>query len=387
MIPYGTQSINQDDIDAVVGVLKSTHLTQGKVVPQFELELSNYVGAKYAVAVNSATSGLHIACMALGFKTGDILWTTSLSFAASANCGLYCGGIVDFVDICPQTINLCVDALKTKLIVAEREGRLPKIIVVVHFAGLPVELREIYELSKIYKFRIIEDASHALGAQYENRKIGECLYSDLTVFSFHPVKIITTGEGGAITTNSVELNNKLLNLRSHGITRDSEQYQFKNPGDWYYEQIELGFNYRLTEIQAALGLSQMNRLDSFILKRNEIAKRYITDLSFLSIDFQNHCKLNNSIQSLSAYHLFVIKLPESVERKKFFSYMRENNIGVNVHYIPIYHHPYYRKLGFKVGYCKNAEEYYESCVSLPIFPDLTDSQYDQVIKTIKNFFL
>ncbi len=386
MIPYGRQSICPEDIQAVVDVLNSAYLTQGPKIPEFEKKISTYVKAPYAVAVNSATSALHIACLALGLEENDILWTSPISFVASANCALYCGAKVDFVDISPDTLNISIDTLKIKLIEAEKLGILPKILVVVHFAGRPAEMREICDLAKKYHFKIIEDASHALGAKYLGKYIGSCEYSEITVFSFHPVKIITTGEGGMITTKSEELYKKCQRLRSHGITREVSEYENQNPGGWYYEQVGIGFNYRITDIQAALGLSQMNRLNLFISKRNEFASRYINFFDPLSIKFQKNDVENNSDYStISAYHLFVIMLPEKIKRDLFFKYMHNKGIGVNVHYIPIYHHPYYKKMGFKIGYCEAAEKYYQSCITLPLHPDMTENEFSYIQESILNY--
>ena len=386
MIAYGKQNISKDDIEAVIDVLKSEYLTQGPKVPEFEEKLSIYVGAKFSIAVNSATSGLHLACLALGLKKNDILWTSPISFVASANCALYCGAQIDFVDISLQTLNISIDALKLKLFEAEKIGALPKILVLVHFAGRPAEMKEIFDLSRKYGFKIIDDAAHALGAKYNGRFLGACEFSDLTVFSFHPVKIITTAEGGAITTNSEEIARKLKRLRSHGISREKSDFSFEAEGDWYYEQIDLGLNYRMTDLQAALGFSQMDRIKEFIDKRNEIAKSYIKFLEDLPLSFQKSDPGKSDDDYVSAYHLFIINLSEADQRKVFFEYMRNKNIGVNVHYIPIYHHPYYRNLGFKIGYCDNAEKYYKSCVTLPLHPSLTESEFTYIKNAIMSYF-
>jgi UDP-4-amino-4,6-dideoxy-N-acetyl-beta-L-altrosamine transaminase len=386
LIAYGKQSISRDDIEAVIDVLKSEYLTQGPKVPEFEEKLSAYVGAKFSVAVNSATSGLHLACLALGLKKNDILWTSPISFVASANCALYCGAQIDFVDISLQTLNISIDALKLKLFEAEKIGALPKILVLVHFAGRPAEMKEIFDLSRKYGFKIIDDAAHALGAKYNGRFLGACEFSDLTVFSFHPVKIITTAEGGAITTNSEDIASKLKRLRSHGISREKSDFSFESEGDWYYEQIDLGLNYRMTDLQAALGFSQMDRIKEFIDKRNEIAKNYIKFLEDLPLSFQKSDPGKSDDGYVSAYHLFIINLSDADQRKVFFEYMRNKNIGVNVHYIPIYHHPYYRNLGFQIGYCDNAEKYYKSCVTLPLHPSLTESEFTYIKNAMMSYF-
>lgn len=381
MIPYGLQSIDEADIAAVVEVLRSEYLTQGPVVPLFENAVAQYVGVKFGVAVNSATSALHIACMALGLKSGDILWTTPISFVASSNCALYCGAQVDFVDIDPRTYNISITSLEEKLESASKIGKLPKIVIPVHLCGQSADMAAIFKLSQKYGFRIIEDASHAIGGKYAQEFIGGCTFSDITVFSFHPVKIITTGEGGMCTTNNVKLAERMNLLRSHGITRDREL--MKNPSDglWYYEQIDLGFNYRMTEIQAALGLSQMNRIDGFIARRTEIAINYSSMLSALPIvlPYQN---LNTN----SSFHLYVIrlKLNELNKSHKFiFEDLRSKGIGVNLHYIPIYRQPYYQLMGFMSSNFPQAEQYYEEAISIPVFSEMSDSQQLKVINTLE----
>ena len=381
MIPYGRQSISEEDVQAVIAVLKSDFLTQGPVVQNFEQAICEYTGAKHAVVTNSATSALHLACRALGLGEGDILWTTPITFVASANCALYCSAEVDFVDIDPKTYNLSVDALKVKLEQADKVGKLPKILVPVHLCGLPCDMEAIDELSKKYGFSVIEDASHAIGGKYQDEPVGNCRYSDITVFSFHPVKIITTGEGGAALTNNRGLAEKMALMRSHGITRDSKCMTQEPDGDWYYQQIELGYNYRMTDIQAALGLSQMNRLDEFVERRHKIADKYDNSLRDLTVTPQYRPS-----DAYSAMHLYVIRLTtEELEKshKLVFSELRESGIGVNLHYIPVHTQPYYRKLGFSVGDFPQAEKYYSQAISLPMFPDLSDDQVLTVVKELR----
>ncbi len=377
MIPYGKQDISSKDIEAVIEVLKSDFITQGPIIPSFEKSLAEVVGAKFGVVVNSATSALHLACLSLGLKEGDFLWTSPISFVASANCGLYCGASIDFVDIDRNTYTLCPDALRTKLEKAEIENKLPKVVIPVHFAGMPCKMREIHALSKKYGFKVIEDASHAIGASIENELIGSCEYSDITVFSFHPVKIITTGEGGGITTNDNKLYEKLILLRSHGVTRDADKMAEKKPTKWYYEQIELGFNYRMTDLQAALGLSQLSRLEEFILKRNNLANHY--DKLLNDTDFVLPSKKK---KTFSAYHLYPIQLKKNMDRTEVFDFMRANGVGVNVHYIPIHLQPFYKKKGFKHGDYPVAEEYYSRALSLPIFPALEEQNQDKIIELL-----
>lgn len=385
MIPYGRQDINQQDIDAVVEVLKSDFLTQGPKVPAFEQAVMEACDAKYALAVNSATSALHIACLALGLGEGDWLWTTPNTFVASANCGLYCGAQVDFVDIDPNTYNLCTKELEKKLIDAEKSGKLPKVLVPVHFSGQPCDMEVIYNLSKKYGFKIIEDASHAIGGKYKGEPIGNCRYSDITVFSFHPVKIVTTAEGGMAVTNSAELARKLDLLRSHGITRNSSLMTKPMDGPWYYEQIDLGFNYRMTELQAALGVSQMQRLDDFVAKRHKLAQRYnelLKDLPIM-LPWQHE-------DGYSGLHLYVIRLQLDKITKthlEVFEGMREAGILVNLHYIPVHMQPYYQAMGFEVGQFPQAEQYYQEAMSIPMFPTMTEEQQDKVIATLKELLL
>ncbi len=384
MIPYGRQFISEDDIDAVVKVLKSDFLTQGPVVPKFEDSIKNYCNVDYAFALNSATSALHIACLALGVEKGDYVWTSANSFVASANCAIYCGASIDFVDIDKVTNNISIQALEKKLKVAKLENKLPKVVIPVHLTGQSCEMKEIHKLSIKYGFSIIEDASHAIGGKYLEEPIGNCEYSDVCVFSFHPVKIITTGEGGVATTNDPSLALKIDQLRSHGITRNSEHMEFEPHGDWYYEQLLLGFNYRMTDIHAALGLSQMNKLDESVQKRNIIAKRYNEQLNKLPLVLPTVIK-----NSYSSMHLYVIKLDSeitNITHKKVFDELRKEKILVNIHYIPIYFHPFYKKLGFKEGYCPQSEDYYRRAISIPMFPTLEIEEQNKVVTTLKNIF-
>lgn len=381
MIPYGRQQITQSDINAVVDVLRSDFLTQGPVVPRFEQCVAEHVGASHALAVNSATSALHLACLALGLGVGDLLWTTPITFVASANCALYCGAEVDFVDIDPRTYNLCPLALRDKLEQAERTGRLPKVVVAVHLCGQPCDLQAIQALSRRYGFKVIEDASHAIGGKYQGAFIGNCAYSDITVFSFHPVKIITTAEGGMALTNNAELAERMALLRSHGITRDPACMTQESDGPWYYQQIDLGFNYRMTELQAALGVSQMERLDEYVSRRHEVAARYDSLLADLPVTppWQGP-------DSYSGFHLYSIRLQlESIRNshRRVFEGMRERGIGVNLHYIPVHLQPYYKAMGFSVGDFPQAEHYYREAMSLPMFPTITDEQQRQVVEALR----
>lgn len=381
MIPYGRQDIIQADIDAVVEVLHSDFLTQGPMVPRFEQGVVRHVGAAHALAVNSATSALHIACLALGLGEGDRLWTSPITFVASANCALYCGAQVDFVDIDPRTYNLCPEALERKLQVAEREGTLPKVLVAVHLCGQPCDMQAIAVLAQRYEFRVIEDASHAIGGKYQGEFIGNCRHSDITVFSFHPVKIITTAEGGMALTNSAELAEKMALLRSHGITRDPAHMTHAADGPWYYQQIDLGFNYRMTELQAALGVSQLQRLDQFVARRHELAARYDRLLAALSVitPWQHP-------DSYSGLHLYVVRLKlEQIGKshREVFESLREQGIGVNLHYIPVHTQPYYQRMGFKQGDFPEAERYYTEAISLPMFQAMTDAQQDEVMVALQ----
>jgi UDP-4-amino-4,6-dideoxy-N-acetyl-beta-L-altrosamine transaminase len=381
MIPYGKQEINNEDIEAVVAVLRSDFLTQGTQVPLFEETVANYCGAKHGVAANSATSVLHIACLTLGLKEGDWLWTSTNSFVASANCGLYCGAMIDFVDIEPLTYNLSAAELEKKLILAKQENKLPKIVIPVHFAGQSCDMKKIHSLSREYGFKIIEDASHAIGGMYLDKLIGNCQYSDITVFSFHPVKIITTGEGGLATTNSKDYAEKMRLYRSHGITRNKNLMTNRINTDWYYQQVYLGFNYRMTEFQAALGTSQMKRLDEFAVKRHILKKRYDLLLRDLPIITPWHDK-----SCYSALHLYPIQLELNKigkSRNQIFKKMRNSGIGVNVHYIPIHTQPYYQKLGFKEGDFPVSESYYKNSITLPLYHSMTYDQQDQVIEVLE----
>ena len=381
MIPYGRQDISQADIDAVVAVLQSDFLTQGPQVPLFEQTVAQHVGAKHALAVNSATSALHMACMALGLGQGDWLWTTPVTFVASANCGLYCGAQVDFVDIDPRTYNLCPKALEAKLVAAEQAGKLPKVLVAVHLCGQPCDMAAIHALAQKFGFKVIEDASHAIGGKYKGEFIGNGRYSDLTVFSFHPVKIITTAEGGMALTNSDELAHKMALLRSHGITRDSAYMTHAPDGPWYYQQIDLGYNYRMTELQAALGVSQMQRLDAFVARRHQLAQRYDQLLAALPVTtpWQHP-------DSYSGLHLYVIRLQlDKITKthRQVFEALRETDIGVNLHYIPVHTQPHYQRMGFKVGDYPQAEQYYAEAISLPMYQTLSDQQQDQVVAVLQ----
>ena len=367
MISYGKQSINQDDIDAVVDVLKSDFLTQGPKVVEFENDLANYCEATYAKAVNSGTAALHLAYLAIDLEQGDIVWTTPNTFVATANAALYCGATIDFVDIDPKTYNLSIDCLKEKLIQAKKDNKLPKLVVPVHFAGQSCEMKAIWKLSKEYGFKVIEDACHALGGEYLNNKVGNCEYSDMAVFSFHPVKMITTGEGGAITTNNEKLNEKIELLRSHGIAKDATKFDNQSDGDWYYEQRALGFNYRLTDIQAALGISQLKRLDSFVARRREIVKQYFDKLDNSLLPYQ-HPDTNSS------WHLFVI---QTEDRKATYKQLKTQGIMTQVHYIPVTSQPFYNRKKLK-----NSADFYRHCLSLPIYADLNNNEQNRVINLL-----
>jgi len=381
VIPYGKQDIRQEDIDAVVEVLKSDFITQGPQIPKFEKAIAEKVLAKHAIAVNSATSALHIACLALDLNQGDYLWTTPLTFVASANCGRYCGAIVDFVDIDPRTFNICPSELSKKLLKAKQNKCLPKILIVTHLCGQPCNMERINSIAKEYSIRIIEDASHAIGGRYKDDYIGNCKYSDITVFSFHPVKIITTAEGGIAMTNSDLLASKMNLYRSHGITRDPELMSKDMDGPWYYQQIALGFNYRITDLQAALGYSQLSRLDEYVEKRHLLADRYDNLLKELPIRTPWRHE-----DSYSAFHLYVIRIDLNNtihSRKEIFEELRGMDVGVNLHYIPVHLHPYYAEMGFQYGDFPEAESYYSDAISIPIYPTLTEEDQNHVIKSIK----
>ena len=380
MIPYGKQDINQRDIDSVIEVLKSDFLTQGPQVPAFEEKLARYTNAKHAVAVNSATSALHVACLALGVSEGDWVWTSPVTFVASANCALYCGAKVDFVDIEPKTYNMCPQKLEEKLKKARKDNKLPKVVIPVHLCGQPCDMTAIGKLSREYGFKVIEDASHAVGGRHENLPIGGCAHSDITVFSFHPVKIVTTAEGGVALTNDDKLADDMALFRSHGITRDSALMNEPSHGDWYYQQIKLGFNYRMTEIQAALGLSQMSRLDQFVSDRHRLSRRYNKKLLGLPVVLPYQAPF-----SYSGMHLFVIRLRAShieLTRKHVFELLRKKGIGVNIHYIPVHTQPYYQALGFHYGDFPEAESYYREAISLPMFHGMSKDQQDIVINSL-----
>lgn len=381
MIPYGRQSIDDDDIQAVTEVLRSDWLTQGPCVPAFEAALATYCDVAHCIAVNSATSALHIACQALGVGQGDRVWTSPISFVASANCARYLGADVDFVDISPETGNLCPRQLAQKLIQAKAENKLPKVVIPVHLAGQSCEMDAIHALSQTYGFAIIEDASHAIGGAYRGNKIGGCHFSDMTVFSFHPVKVMTTGEGGAITTRDPQLAATLEKLRSHGITRDANEMTSPAHGPWYYQQQTLGYNYRLTDIQAALGLSQLGKLDTFITERNRLARQYDSLLRDLPVT-----ALRQSDDCLNAYHLYIVHIDDAQpeQRADVFAKLREADIGVNVHYIPIHLQPYYQNMGHKQGDFPHAEAYYQSALTLPLYPKLTDEQQQYVVDVLSS---
>ena len=380
MIPYGKQDITKEDIDAVIEVLKSDFLTQGPKVPEFENALAEISNSKYALAVNSATSALHIACMALGLKEGDWLWTSPITFVASANVGIYCGASVDLVDIDPLTNNMCPIKLEEKLIQANLNNKLPKVLIPVHLSGQSCEMSKIKKLCDKYSVRIIEDASHAVGGYYEGEPIGNCKYSDITVFSFHPVKIITTGEGGAALTNDPVLAKNMSLHRSHGITREESQMSGSSHGPWYYQQLSLGYNYRMTDIQASLGLSQLSRLKSYVEKRHEISGRYDDFLKDLPLKVPYH-----SPNSYSAVHLYVIRLKLNeidMSHREVFENLRRLEIGVNLHYIPIHLHPFYKNKGFNYGDFPESEKYYSEAISLPMYTNLSLAAQDKVIEAL-----
>jgi len=380
LIPYGRQNISEEDIRAVVDVLRSDYLTQGPVVPAFEKLVASYCGAAHAVAVNSATSALHIACMALGVGPGDLVWTSPITFVASANCARYCGADVDFVDVDPHTYNMSVERLAEKLELASRAGRLPKVVIPVHLSGQVCEMDAIHALSVKYGFRLIEDASHAIGGRYKGKQVGSCDYSDITVFSFHPVKIITTGEGGMAVTNDAELVKRMARLRSHGITRYPSEMTQPPDGSWYYQQIELGYNYRMTDIHAALGVSQMERLDQFIEERHAIAQRYEKLLENTPVrrPWQHP-------DSYSGLHLYIVRIEQDTMKsshREVFERMRAEGVGVNLHYIPVYRQPYYQNMGYRREDFPEAERYYGEAITLPIYPGLTPDQQGEVVRRL-----
>lgn len=385
MIPYGKQDISQQDIEAVIEVLQSDFLTSGPNVPAFENALTLNVGAKHALAMSSATSALHAACLALGLGKDDRLWTTPVTFVASANAGLYCGAKIDFVDIDPATYNMCPKQLEKKLREAQLKGTLPKVLVPVHLCGQSCDMRAIQHLCMEYDIKIIEDASHAIGGSYLGGPIGNCAYSDITVFSFHPVKIVTTGEGGAALTNDDQLAEKMALYRGHGITRDQNMMTELSHGSWYYQQIELGYNYRMTDIQAALGISQMHRLSEFVSKRHQIALRYNVLLEGLPVEVPFQLD-----DTYSALHLYVIRLKlDEIEKshKQVFEGLREKGIGVNVHYIPVHLQPYYAAMGFQQGDFPESEKYYCEAISLPIYPNLSEEDQDRVVGVLKSLLV
>lgn len=381
MIPYGRQSINEADIQAVVDVLKSDWLTQGPAVERFETAVADYCKVSYAVAVNSATSALHIACLAAGLGPGDILWTSPNTFVASANCALYCGASVDFVDIDPRTYNMSVERLEEKLMLAARSGKLPKVVIPVHFAGQSCEMEAIASLAQRYGFRVIEDASHAIGGRYKGEPVGNCRYSDMTVFSFHPVKIITTGEGGMVLANNPKLHDRLVRLRSHGITRDPSLMTEASHGPWYYQQIELGYNYRMTDIQAALGLSQLQKLERFVQKRGQLACNYTIAFS----DYRIILPWQHPDTS-SSWHLYMVRLElDKIQKnqRQVFEELQQTGIQVNLHYIPVHLQPYHAKAGFSPGDFPEAEQYYREAMTIPLYPGLSDEQQAHVITTLQ----
>jgi UDP-4-amino-4,6-dideoxy-N-acetyl-beta-L-altrosamine transaminase len=385
VIPYGRQDINDADVDAVVEVLRSDFLTQGPVVPRFEDRVAHYCGAKHGIAVNSATSALHIACLSLGVGPGDFVWTTPITFVATANCALYCGASVDFVDIDPVTYNLSVERLSEKLEQARRNRRLPKVVIPVHMCGQSCDMAGIHALSEKYGFRIVEDASHAIGARFRSELVGNCCYSDITVFSFHPVKIVTSGEGGMAMTNDTTLASRMRRLRTHGTTNDKAEMQ-PRPADelWNYQQVDIGYNYRLTDIHAALGLSQMDRIDAFVHTRRHLARRYDRELLGLPLTLPRE-----SADCESSYHLYVVRVRQEEAKKtrrQIYDSMRIQGIGVNLHYIPVYRQPVYERLGFSIGYCREAENYFASAISIPMYSRLTAEEQDTVISALGRAF-
>ena len=380
MIYYGKQSIDEADIQAVEEVLRSDFLTQGPAIEKFERSVAAYCGVKYAVAVTNATSALHIACLAAGLGKGDILWTSPITFVASANCGLYCGASVDFVDIDEKTYNMSVNALEEKLRQAKKENKLPKIVVPVHLAGQSCDMRRIRELSETYGFMVLEDASHGVGADYLKTKVGSCTFSDMAVFSFHPVKIITTGEGGMVLTNDKDLYERLILLRSHGITRDPAKMTHEADGPWYYQQIALGFNYRMTDMQAALGASQMTRLDAFVARRRELAARYnalLKDFPLVTPDVMKGAD--------PSWHIYIVRMvfgQIGKTKRQIFEEMKERGVVLNLHYIPVHRQPYYEKLGFRQGDFPHSEKYYEEAFTLPLYYSLANDEQDYIVESL-----
>ncbi len=384
MIPYGRQLVDDDDIRAVVEVLRSDFLTQGPAVPAFERSLAEYCGVDHAVAVNSATSALHLACLALGVGSNDVVWTSPITFVASSNCARYCGATVDFVDIDPTTRNMSADALAHKLEIAAASGKLPKVVIPVHFAGVPCDMARIGRLSQQYGFSVIEDASHALGARYGEGAIGDCRYSDIAVFSFHPVKIITSGEGGAAMTQAPLVAQRMRLLRTHGITRDRSDLQRQSEGAWYYEQHDLGFNYRMTDIHAALGNSQLRHVDAWVSRRNALSDIYDRQLADLPLFLPTRPEAGRS-----ACHLYVVEIDETrsgIDRRTAFDRLREKGVGVNVHYIPVHYQPDYRRLGFWEGQFPKSEAYYSRCLSLPLYAGLSDKDQGEVVAAVRSVF-
>lgn len=381
MIPYGKQDINQADINAVVDVLKSEFLTQGPIIEKFESAIENYCRVENAIATCNATAALHLSCLALGVEKNDIVWTSPVSFVASSNCAIYCGARIDFVDVEINTGLMCLDALKKKLVHAKLSNQLPKVIIPVHLGGQSCDMQGIAKLAQEFGFKVIEDASHAIGARYQDKPVGNCQYSDICVFSFHPVKIITTAEGGIATTNHPLLAKKIKMLSSHGVTRSQADMTEESHGSWYYQQIALGFNYRMSELHAALGLSQLNRLDEFVNQRNLVAKRYTEKLAKLPL---THLKQYD--ERYSSYHLFIIQLNNNKQHAQIFEQLKQAGIGVNIHYIPIHLQPYYKTLGFKAGDFPNAEKYYQQSITLPLHPNLTIIEQDYIIHVLTNIF-
>jgi UDP-4-amino-4,6-dideoxy-N-acetyl-beta-L-altrosamine transaminase len=380
VIPYGRQDVSEEDIAAVAAVLRSEFLTQGPAVPAFEQAVAKYCGTSNAVAVSSATAALHVACLALGVGPGDLVWTSPITFVASANCALYCGAEVDFVDIHPRTYNISLEGLAAKLELAGEAGRLPKVVIPVHLGGQSCDMVALQALSRQYGFRILEDASHAIGAWFHGQPVGNCRYSDITVFSFHPVKIVTTAEGGMALTNDAALAETMALLRTHGITRDPARMEEESHGPWYYEQVELGFNYRMTDLQAALGTSQMTRLDEFVARRRAIAAEF--DAAFVNEPIEVQWQ---DPDTKSCYHLYIIRLrgADAEQHRAAFVELRSRGLGVNLHYIPVYLQPHYRRLGFQPGYCPESENYYREAISIPLYPGMSDEDVKTVIKAVK----